>query len=571
MDDLQGRLGDRFEILADFPGGATGAVWLVRARGEGVERAVKILRPELSSGAEAVAELGVTLEAVRRLNQPNILAVEDTVRYSDRIALVMPRISGEDLRALLGRRHALAPALAGHLAAGVCDALAAAHEAGIVHGDVKPSNVLLETDPRTGEPSTVLLSDFGIAALSARGGTLAQPAEYWAPEAALGQPPIPASDVYAVGILLYETISGLPPFTAAQPEEIARRHREVEPARIASLPDPLWELIAACLVKQPERRPAAAWMAKQLRALAPVLAALPAPAAEETVRIARIPAVITPRRAAPIAVVPQQGRRAIAPVAAAAVAAVPAEEPVPTHHRHAARGARDLALAVFGGVAVFGIVIALVHFASGSPAGAKTASSGAMPNLALASATASGQYTTTVESTLSASTSASVSRSASPSASAHTTAAATTPAASRAATSAAPITGQTTIAATTTSAAPTTSSAAPSKGPVTVTWQCATNSARGGYTKTACIGIGSDGLLYVRATFTSSFQNINNLSISVFGGGGYTDTTSESCDSASCSMTSGPYNPPAGVYEAVAGIDDYAHNENSPTISYPGD
>ncbi|HET9169476.1 MAG TPA: protein kinase [Actinospica sp.] len=556
MNDLEGRIGERFEILAEFPAGATGTVWLVRAREEGTERAVKILRPELSSARGAVGELTARLESVRQLAHPNILIVEDTVRYSDRVAMVMRRISGEDLGALVDRHYALTPAFATHLMSGVCDALAAAHAADIVHGDVKPSNVLLETDPLTDAPLRAVLTDFGIAALSARGGTLAQPPEYRAPEVGPGQPPIAASDVYAVGILLYEAITGRPPFTAAQPEEITRRHREAKPAHILSLPEPLWELIAACLAKRPQERPAAASVAERLRELAPLLETLP-PLDEERAPSVPVPTVGPATHPAPAPMVWRIGPSRPVPPRGAAF----------SHRRRAAHGARDLALAVFGGVAVFAVTFALAHVLSRPPAVTANAAS-SLPNLALAIPSGSPQPTMTP------SPSASVTHSPSPSASkpAPATSAAPTRSAGGGTTASRTPTAVPTTTTTMPPTWPPTSAPGSGSGPVTVDWQCATDYVRSiGLSKTACIGIGSDRQLYVQATFRISYgQNISDLSLSVFDGYGYSDISSEYCYSWTCSMTAGPFSAPAGSYAASAGVDDHAHNENSPSIFFPG-
>ena len=111
-----------------------------------------------------------------------------------------------------------------------------------------------------------------------------------------------------------------------------------------------------------------------------------------------------------------------------------------------------------------------------------------------------------------------------------------------------------------------------SGGAVTVAWQCATNEAKpSGISKSACIGIGSDGGLYIHGTFTASNgQAISNIKVSLAGSGQFLDTASTSCGGSSCSITGGPYKPSAGTYQAYAGIDGSAHNEASPSISYPG-
>ena len=568
MTEPQWQFGREYELLATYPEGAAGAIWLVRVQEDGSERAIKILRPELTGVAEVVDEFCGLLDAVRELAHPGILAPDETVVHGNRVALVMPRMAGEDLSILLERQQLLTPASTVLMIADVCDALAAAHAAGIAHGDVKPANVLLETDPTTGTPHTVRLSDFGIAPLAAHGGVVVLPDEYQPPEYIGGEQWFtPASDVYAVGVVLYEALAGHPPFTAEHHDEIARLHRDTPPPRIPVLPDQLWLLVAACLSKNPEQRPSAAELADLLREIAPTIVDLPALAAQDTIRIARIPFPPAPRPAILTSAEPAVSAVILPVETAQAEAPDEARRPVLS-------GARGLALAVLSGVVVVGVALALVHKAGGSAPETLTVGSATAPALALGSPSA--QLTSTVTTTLSPSVtpSGSATASGSPSPTADAASASASPSASTSTVSTSPSANgaPASTAGAPVSASPSTVAASASPSKVTVSWQCATNGTQhGAITKKACIGIGSNNALYVEGIFTvSNGGTIANIKVSVYGNGQLFDTTSESCGASSCSITGGPYEPPAGNYLAYAGIDDSAHNEASPGVYYQG-
>lgn len=338
MDSQWRFLAERYELLGRLGTGAVGAVWLVRDREGGSEYAIKILKPELTAHADAVAALRPVLETVRGLGQPNIVAVDDVVSYGGRLALVMRPVPGENLSVLLSRMGKLAPAHAAQLLAQLCDALSAAHAADVAHGGIKPANVLLEPLADEAGSLRVGLTDFGVARMAAAAGVTplkdevgllfyeAMPIEYQAPEIGVGCVASPAADVYAVGVLLYEAISGRPPFTGSA-QKVQEAHASLQPPRIPDLPDPLWLLIAACLDKHPQHRPSAPDLASLLREIAPTVEAtaqlsvqdaggaptpltptpltspLLTPAAERTQRLQPVPStvpVLTPAVALPL-------------------------------------------------------------------------------------------------------------------------------------------------------------------------------------------------------------------------------------------------------------------------------
>ncbi|ONH29494.1 hypothetical protein BL253_16635 [Pseudofrankia asymbiotica] len=253
--------------------GSTGEVR--RAVGpDGETVAVKLLRPELADEPQVVARLLQECKVVARIADPRIARIRHLVAEDDRVGIVMDYLPGGDLRALLRREGTLPPAEAVRLAGQVLLGLCRAHEAGVVHRDVKPENVLLNG-------SEVVLTDFGIArqlegpALTRSTGLLGTPA-YLAPELASHEPATPAVDVYSTGCLCYELLTGAPPFVGGPAVTVLLRHLNEAPARPDGLPDPLWAALAAMLAKQPRLRPTAEDAAATLTALAPTLAGLPA-------------------------------------------------------------------------------------------------------------------------------------------------------------------------------------------------------------------------------------------------------------------------------------------------------
>jgi serine/threonine-protein kinase len=567
MTDPQWVFGQGYELLATFPAGAGGAIWLVRSQQDGAERAIKILRPELTSVAAAVDEFRALLDSVRGLAHPGLPVADETVVHGNRVALVMGRMPGEDLRALLDRRG-VTPASTVLVVADLCDALATAHAAGIVHGDVKPSNVLVELDPESAAPRAVRLTDIGIAALAARSGVVVLPAKYQAPETDAEQQLVtPASDIYAVGAVLYEALAGRPPVTGAHAEEIRWLHRDAQPTRVPALPDQLWLLVAACLAEHPMQRPTASELAELLREIAPTIVALPALATQDTARIARIPVSPAPKPATPASSEP------VVSAVIVPIEATWAEQPA-VPRRSVFRGPRGITLAVLSGAVAFSAMVAFVHASGGSAPGALTLGSATSP--ALTFSDPSGGFTSTVTTTLTPAAAKKGSISAaptpSPDADSQTASATSVPSASTVPSSASANGSTAPATAPALSATPSATASTPTAGPVTVAWQCATNEVRSAsISKTACIGIGSDGALYIRGTSTASNgQTISDIKVSLADNGQYSYTTSESCGTSSCSITGGPYSPAAGTYQALSGIDGSTHNEFSPSIAYPG-
>jgi serine/threonine-protein kinase len=262
----------RYRLETEIARGAIGAVWRAIDRRTGEPVAVKVLRPEASAAADLVDGFLAEAEILSGLDHPHIVRARDVVIINGARALVMDLVSGQDLRHRLRVDGPFSPASAAALAAQIADALDYVHRRGLVHGDVKPGNVLLPAD---GGP--VRLADFGVARRvgDADGVVLATP-EYVAPEVVAGDPPGPAADVYALGIALYELLCGRSPFRGGPSSEVLRRHAECVAVPPPGMPARLWSLIEACLQPHPRMRPSADALARQLRDARPALVDFPA-------------------------------------------------------------------------------------------------------------------------------------------------------------------------------------------------------------------------------------------------------------------------------------------------------
>ncbi len=228
MPELQNRLqvalADRYRIEGEIGAGGMATVYLAQDLKHDRKVALKLLRPELSAviGAERfLAEIKLTAN----LQHPHILPLFDSGEADSYLFYVMPFVEGESLRSRLNREKQLPVADAVRIATEVASALDYAHRHGVVHRDIKPENILLH-DGRA------LVADFGIALAASKAGgnrmtetgmSLGTP-HYMSPEQAMGEREITArSDVYALGVVLYEMLTGDPPFTGSTAQAIVAR------------------------------------------------------------------------------------------------------------------------------------------------------------------------------------------------------------------------------------------------------------------------------------------------------------------------------------------------------------
>ncbi len=255
-------LADRYRLEAKIGSGGMGTVW--RATDVLLDRtvAVKLLHEGLGSDAAFAERFRREARSAASLAHPNVVAVYDTGEAVVPF-IVMEYVNGESLHQMLQRRGPLPVEDTARIARSVLAALAHAHARGLIHRDMKPANVLF--DAATGQAKVV---DFGIAkGLEDTGGLtktsgLIGTAAYLSPEQVSGQDATPASDLYAVGCMLYCCLAGEPPFTGTTPIAIAMRHlRDPVPPlgpRRPDLPTDLEAVVAHALEKDPTRRFASA-------------------------------------------------------------------------------------------------------------------------------------------------------------------------------------------------------------------------------------------------------------------------------------------------------------------------
>src|SRR2546430_3878103 len=251
-------IADRYRLERPLGAGGMAIVHLAQDLKHSRKVAVKVVRPEFAPALGAKRFLR-EIEIAAALNHPHIVAVHDSGEAAGVLYYVMPYVEGESLRHRLQRDKQLPLEDALKITREVADALAYAHQRGVVHRDIKPENILLQV-------GHALVADFGIArAVESRSTALTQPGmligtpDYMSPEQALGEQELDGrSDQYALACVLYEMLSGRPPFTGASAEGVLLRHLTVEPPRITdlapSVPKPVAAALGRALAKAPADR-----------------------------------------------------------------------------------------------------------------------------------------------------------------------------------------------------------------------------------------------------------------------------------------------------------------------------
>src|SRR3954464_6894920 len=252
-------IADRYELEELVGTGGMSSVY--KARDRLLERNVarKVLQPHYSDDAEYVERFRREARSVAQLSHPHIVTVIDRGEDGGQQFIVFEFIDGENLKQLIGRIGPLPVRRAVELALEIADALAFAHDHGLVHRDVKPQNVLLTPD------GDAKVTDFGIARSLdveegvTQTGTVLGTSNYLSPEQASGQPVTPATDVYSLGIVLYELLTGDVPFPGENFVAVAMKHiNEEPPSLLERRPDVPMRLAAAidrALANDPGQRP----------------------------------------------------------------------------------------------------------------------------------------------------------------------------------------------------------------------------------------------------------------------------------------------------------------------------
>ncbi len=249
-------LGDRYEIHQRLARGGMAQVYLARDRSLDRPVAVKELVPEFATDPSFVERFRREAQAAANLSHPNIVGVYDWGTQDGTYFIVMEYVDGPSLSQVIRRDGPLHPRRAAEIGNEVAAALGFAHSRGVVHRDVKPGNVLLTA---TGQSK---VTDFGIArALSSpdddltQAGSVMGTATYFSPEQAQGLTVDPRSDLYSLGVVLYEMVTGRPPFTGETPLAIAYKHVQDQPAPPSSIVPDLPHGLEAIIMKLLQKRP----------------------------------------------------------------------------------------------------------------------------------------------------------------------------------------------------------------------------------------------------------------------------------------------------------------------------
>ncbi|WP_225838792.1 serine/threonine-protein kinase [Streptomyces sp. NK08204] len=251
----------RYRLRDAIGRGAMGEVWRAFDETLGRPVAVKLLLAQ-NSDATTLSRFRLEAQTAGSLSHPHVVGVLDFGEYQDRLFLVMELVDGDSLAGVLTGSGPLLAERVARIAAEAAAGLAAAHRQGIVHRDIKPANLLLDAD------GTVKIGDFGIArflddpgaALTATGQIIGT-SLYLAPERALGRTAGPASDVYSLGCVIYQLLTGRPPFQADTSLAILHQHLDtppVPPRQLSVDVSPAFEsYLLGLLAKEPDNRPTA--------------------------------------------------------------------------------------------------------------------------------------------------------------------------------------------------------------------------------------------------------------------------------------------------------------------------
>ena len=256
VPDTGRRIGNRYRLGERIGRGGMASVY--RAHDEQLDRevALKVMRADLGEDPRFVQRFEAEARRAASVSHPSVVSVYD-VGTDGPPYMVMELIEGGDVARLLATEGRQAPARAARLAVDAAAALQAAHDAGLVHRDVKPGNILLRADGRA------MVADFGIAratgedGMTRTGATLGS-VEYFSPEQARGERAGPASDIYALGVVLYELLTGTRPFRGDSPYAVATARLRMPPPDpreiVPDLPAGLAAIVLRAMARQPEER-----------------------------------------------------------------------------------------------------------------------------------------------------------------------------------------------------------------------------------------------------------------------------------------------------------------------------
>src|SRR5579859_7719809 len=251
-------LNGRYRLISQQGSGGMAVIYKAQDLALGRTVAVKVLRPSLTGDPTFLERFRQEARNVANLAHPNIVTLYDVGQDGNTYYMVMEYIEGKDLKKLIRESAPFSVERALHIAIQICAGIGYAHRAGLVHADVKPQNVLVTEDDH------VKVTDFGIAQALSKTQTQEKQSVVWgsphyfAPEQASGEPPSPASDVYAIGIVLFEMLTGKLPYNGADQQELALAHIRDEVPHVMqfnpNVPVHLDRIIYKVMSKEPANR-----------------------------------------------------------------------------------------------------------------------------------------------------------------------------------------------------------------------------------------------------------------------------------------------------------------------------
>ncbi|MFO7980407.1 MAG: protein kinase [Candidatus Aminicenantes bacterium] len=248
---------DRYQIIEKLGKGGMGSVYKAKDINIDENIALKILNPEVSSDEQTIKRFRNELKLTRKISHRNICRVYDLSEYEGTYYISMEYVSGEDLKSLIHRIGQLTVGKAVIITRQICEGLNEAHRLGVVHRDLKPQNVMIDRE------GNAIIMDFGIArSMKSKGltedGAIVGTPEYMSPEQVEGKEVDGRSDIYSLGIILYEMLTGRIPFEGKTPLSVAvkqKSEKPIDPRRInPQIPEKISRLILKCLQKKQDDR-----------------------------------------------------------------------------------------------------------------------------------------------------------------------------------------------------------------------------------------------------------------------------------------------------------------------------